>query len=407
MIEGEINMDKPVAAIEFSSKSLKLVVGYELDGKIYVLYALNKPYGHVVEAGNILDKNAIISSLNSIKQFADPSAKLKVSISEALLALPPYGLEIFQTKQVTTVISEEFKIGTLDIRNIYALIRNGANPLNNELIDVAPERYILDQGRVFANPPIGESSNTLTVDVKVHTLPKRISGSYQQALIESGINLKRATIAPFAACELLGTYEEVPNSYVLVDIGSNIVTVSLIGEKALYASRFFEWGGDHITDRIVEKFNINEADAEKIKHMYGLDKREMNFKAPVCSTDDGSGNEVKHYSDELTAIIKGELDIFTKELNSALDNLLDGYDKNYKALPMVLVGGGSQLNGLVEYLEPKVPSEKVIVVTPKTLGARNPTYLNCLGMILVNSKYPSIYDEMHPRITPVTRDNDK
>ena len=135
-------MEKPVAAIKFSSKSLKLVIGYELEGKIYVLYALNKPYGHIIEAGNILDRSSVISSLNSIKHFSDPLAKLKISISEALFALPPYGLEIFQTKQVTTVISEESKIGELDIKNIYALIRNGANPLNNDLIDVAPEKYI-------------------------------------------------------------------------------------------------------------------------------------------------------------------------------------------------------------------------------------------------------------------------
>ena len=397
-------MEKPVAAIEFSSKSLKLVIGYELEGKIYVLYALNKPYGHIIEAGNILDRSSVISSLNSIKHFSDPLAKLKISISEALFALPPYGLEIFQTKQVTTVISEESKIGELDIKNIYALIRNGANPLNNDLIDVAPERYILDQGRVFANPPIGESRNTLTVDAKVHTLPKRISQSYQQTLMDSGINLKRSTIAPFAACELLGTYDDIPNHYILVDIGSNITTISLVGDKSLYASRFFEWGGDHITDRIVEKFNINESDAEKIKHMYGLDKREMNFKAPVCTTDDGNGNEVKHYNDELNVIIKSELDVFTKELNGALDHMLDGYDKSYKALPMILIGGGSLLNGLVEYLEPKVPSESLKVVVPNNLGARNPTYFNCLGMILVNSKYPNVYDEAHPRIAPVTRD---
>ena len=30
-------MDKPVAAIELSSRSLKLVVGYELEGKVYVI----------------------------------------------------------------------------------------------------------------------------------------------------------------------------------------------------------------------------------------------------------------------------------------------------------------------------------------------------------------------------------
>ena len=397
-------MEKPVAAIEFSSKSMKLVVGYELEGKVYALYALTKPYGHLVEAGKILDPGTIIKCLSEIKAFSDPSARLKISISEALLSLPPFGLGVYQTNQVTTVISDEAKIGELEIKNIYALIRNGAINLNNELIDVAPEKYILDQGRVFSRPPIGETSSTLTVHGKVHTLPKRIADAYQQTLMGAGISVKRSMVAPFAACELLATYDDVPGDYILVDIGSNMTTVSLIGEKALYSSRFFEWGGDHITDRIVERFNINEADAEKVKITYGLDKRVMNFKAPVCTTDDGNGNEVKHYNDELNDIIKSELDVFTRELNSALDNLLENYDKTFKSMPMVLVGGGSQLNGFKEYLEPKVPSETVTVIRPRTLGARNPTFTNCLGMILAYAKYPSLYDENHPRIAPVTRD---
>ena len=400
-------MEKTVAAIEFGSKKLKLVLGYELDGKVYVLYALTKSYGHIVEAGSITDQAKLAQAINEVRQFADPSVKLKVSVSEALMCLPPYGLEIFDTKQVTTVISEEYKIGSIDIKNIYSLIKNGALPLENQLIDVAPQRYILDQGRSFLRPPLNETSNTLTVIAKVHTLPKRIGGEYKAAMTAGGLNIKRSVVAPLAACELLSTYEDVPNDYILVDIGSNITTVSLVGEKELYGSRFFEWGGDRITERIIESFNINEIDAEKYKIMYGIDKREMNFKAPICTTDDGEGNEIKHYSDELNTIIKGELDIFLKDLNSALDDLLKPYDSRSKQLPMILIGGGSQLNGLIDYIEPKLQNETVRAIAPRSLGARNPTFTNCLGMILANSKYPNVYDETHPRVGPLTREEKK
>ena len=217
------------------------------------------------------------------------------------------------------------------------------------------------------------------------------------------MNFKRFTIAPYAACELLGTYEDVPSDYILVDIGSHMTTVSLIGAKALYASRFFEWGGDRITDRIIEKFNINETEAEKVKVTYGLDKREMNFKAPVCTSDDGNGNEIKHYNDELNAIIKAELEVFVKELLSAQDNLLEGYDN----LPMIFIGGGAMLNGFKDFVEPKVPNDTVDIIVPRSLGARNPTFLNCLGMILVNAKYPNINDDSQTRVPPIQRDAER
>ena len=400
-------MEKYVAAIEFGSKKIKLVVGYELDGKVYVLYALTKPYGHIVEAGSVTNQQKLAQAIADVRKFSDPSAKLKVSISEALLCLPPFGLEIFETKQVTTVISDEAKIGNLDIKNIYSLIKNGALPLENQLIDVAPQRYVLDQGRSFLKPPLNETSSTLTVFAKVHTLPKRISGEFKAAMTAGGLNIKRSVVAPFAASELLSTYEDIPSDYILVDIGSNITTVSLVGDKELYASRFFEWGGDRITERIVESFNINEADAEKYKITYGIDKREMNFKAPICITDDGEGNEVKHYTDELNAIIKNELDLFVKQLNGAIDELLKPYDSSSKALPMILIGGGSRLNGLIEFVEPKVQSETVRAVAPRSLGARNPTFTNCLGMIIANSRYPNVYDETHPRVGQLQREPNK
>ena len=141
--------------------------------------------------------------------------------------------------------------------------------------------------------------------------------------------------------------------------------------------------------------------------MYGIDYREMNFKAPICTTDDGNGQEVHHFNDELNTIIKGELDVFVKYLNDAVNDIVAQHDKSYRNFPMLLIGGGSQLNGLVPYITPKVLSETVQVVAPQSLGARNPTFFNCLGSILTHSKYLNLNDEAHPRVGQVTRNQSK
>ena len=397
-------MEKPIAAIELGSKKLKLVVGYEIDGKVYVLYTLVKPYGHAIEGGNFVDANRVSQTIASVREFTDPAAKLKLNISDVILCIPPYGLGVYQTRQVTTVVTEDSKISNLDIKNIYALIRNSAYPLNDKaLVDVIPESFTLDQGRIFARPPMGEVSSTLTVSAKVQTLPKELVDNYQTVLSNGGMVSRRNVIASLAAAELVSSYEGMPNSYILVDIGSNTTTVSFVGNNALYGSTHFNWGGDNITEKIIESFNINEADAEKYKIMYGIDNREMNFKAPICVTDDGTGVEVHHMNDELNAIIKGELDIFVRYLNEAVDQVVSQHDRTYRSFPMLLIGGGAQLNGLVEYITPKVLSETVTVVTPKTLGARNPTFFNCLGMLLTHAKYLNLNDEAHPKVGQVTR----
>ena len=398
-------MEKPVAAVEFGSKKMKLVVGYELDGQVYVIYSLSKPYGHIIENGEIIDPTRIIQSMKEIRNFSDPSAQLKLNIGEVLLALPPFGLKIYTNQQITTAVGEDGKISVTDIRNVHNLIRNSFINNGNALVDIVPVFYELNQGRRFINPPIGESSSIVKIGAMVHTLPKRIPEMYGSVVTPAGINIKRNIVAPYGASVLLASYPDIPTNYILVDIGAMITTVSLVGEKRLYGSTYFSWGGDKITARIVEQFNISEAEAEKYKITYGIDTREMNFKAPVCRSIDEEGRETKHYTDELNDIIKSELATFVKDLTASIDELLKEYNIQTRALPMILVGGGAQLNGLKEFVEPKVQSESVQVIIPRNLGARDGTYTNLLGLILANVKNPSVYDESHPHIGQVTRDD--
>ena len=401
-------MEKPIAAVEFGSKKIKLIVGYELQGQVYVIYAFTRPYGYAIEGGNFVDPTKVVEAVKEISKFTDESAKLKLSISEACLCLPPFGLEIYQSHQMSAVIGEEGKVDKIDIRNVYTLIRNAVTSgIQNELIDIIPEVYTLDEGRSFARPPFGVVSSSLSIDAKVHTLPKAIEANYTRVLNDGGINVKRLFVAPYAASQLIAADESMPSDYLLVDIGSNSTTISLIGQKALYDSRFFDWGGDRITEKIIQSFNINEADAEKYKITYGIDKREMNFKAPVCTTTDDEGNKIKHYTDELNTIIKSELDVFVKDLTTAMNDMLAPYDPSFKQLPLVLVGGGSRLNGLIDYILPKLPNDTAVCWLPKNLGARDATFVNCLGMILANAKNMSVYDESHPRVGKVTRDEKK
>ena len=398
-------MEKPVAAVEFGSKKMKLVVGYELEGQVYVIYSLVRPYGSIIENGEIIDPTKIVQSMKEIKNFSDPSVQLKLNIGEVLVALPPYGLQVGTDQQFTAVSSEDGLVTKTDIRNVHMMIRNSrVLPPGSVLVDIVPIFYELNQGRRFINPPLGEASSIVRVGAMTHTLPKRIPDAYNAVVTPAGINVKRNIVASYGASTLLGSYNDIPSSYILVDIGATMTTVSLVGEKRLYGSTYFSWGGDSITERIIEKFNISESDAEKYKITYGIDNRVMNFKAPVCRSLDGEGSEVKHYTDELNLIIKDELTTFVKDLDGALNELLKEYDSTYRGLPMILIGGGAQLNGLKEFIEPKVPSEYVRVVTPNNLGARDATFTNVLGLILANQKNPSVYDELHPRVGQVTRD---
>ena len=159
-------MDKTVAAIELTSNQIKLVVGYELDGQIYVLYTLSKPIKDLIQNGKVVDQIALAKEISNIVDIYDGQAKLKIKIQEILLILPSSGLEIYQSNDTTTVLSEEHKVSHTDIVNLYTIIRNGKLPGNNILIDIVPNSFILGQ---FKNSEVMYKSLSNILEITILT----------------------------------------------------------------------------------------------------------------------------------------------------------------------------------------------------------------------------------------------
>lgn len=397
-------MKDTITAIELGSKKLKVVIGYELNGKVYSVYTLAKPYGQLTQEDGFFDFQRLVESVVSIKEINDTKANFNYSITECIAALPPDGLEIFQSKQRTTIVSELGKISPIDIKNLYSLIKNSCNKSNNVLVDIVPESYQLDGNRIIKGSPIGEASSGLVLNAKVHISPDRIYKNYYKVFENAHVDVKRVVCGPLSAVEYLSTLDDLPPTYLLIDIGSDKSSISLVGKGSLYGVKSFNWGGDNLTKAIAVKFNLSLEDAEKYKRIYGIDTREMNFRAPICTNTTAENGTVRYYKEDLNEIIYKGLDEFVAQLALARNALLERQNPDLHKLPIILVGGGSQLKGLVQYLSEKVESSEIKVVTPNVIGARDATFTNCLGMILVAKKYMSMNEDIHLRASNMSRD---
>lgn len=398
-------MKENVFAIEISHKFIKVVNGFSNGKQVYINYCKKIPLDHYLENGMIIDKEMLVKELNKIRSINDQQLHFSASVNDAILVLPPYGLEAYRTSQFTSVISPEKIIEETDVRNLYSIIRNKKLPVNNDLIEIIPEYFQIESGKKYALPPIGTVSSSITGYVKVHSLPNKINVAFSDALTSSGIDIYRKTVSSFAAVELLSTYEETPDHYFLIDVGGESTTVSLVGNKQLIATRSFSFGGDNITDAIVQTFNINVNEAEKIKTLYGLDKREMKFDYPVVSKS-GEDGMITHNIKELNGVIESSLEDFYKSLNIVIEQLALAYNvQEYSKLPILLIGGGSKLRGFTNYLKDKTGNPNINLVSPKTIGARDPSMFSVLGAIYINHRYPNLGDEAYHQIVSVSRED--
>ena len=395
-----VSMKNCVNVIEISHKFLKLVVGNYFNGKVSVRYVKKIPISGLIENGRIKDKEGLIAQISKLNPIEDESFEMNKLIDEAVVVLPPYGLEIYNTTQLTSVISRERIIGYQDIVNIYSIISNKKLPVDNELIDIIPQTFTIDSGEKYAVAPIGKASRSIDVSANVFTLPKSVNNDYSEVFERAGIKIAHKVVSTFALSELLRTYDGIPNDYFLIDMGANSTSVSLVGQNLLLGSRSFAYGGENITERIVECFNINENEAEKVKKLYGYDTREMKFAYPICKSGDK-----EHFGKELNEIIAESLDQFISHAKAAMDQLATTYKVGeVENVPLLLVGGAAKLHGLLEYLKAKMGRDNIEVVTPTTLGARDLSLFTSLGAIIVHIKHPGIVEDINSSSTPVNRE---
>ena len=394
-------MKSRITVIELSNRFVKVVIGsVDQDNNIALHYVKKVPIKHFIENGNIIDKENLLATLAKINPINDEEYNIHELIDDAVIILPPYGLEIYGTSQITSVISKERVIGNQDIINIYSIISNKKLPVDNNLIDTIPELFQIDSGEKYAVAPVGKFSRSISVVAKVHTLPKRIDNGYSEIISSSGINIAHKVVSPYAISELFATYKDLPRDYFLIDIGAYSTSVSLVSATRLLATRSFAWGGDTITERIIECFNINEKEADHIKTLYGYDTRKMNFLYPICE-----GAETKRYREDLNEIIAESLDKFVGLATVSIEQLALAYKvETYKTLPLLITGGGSKLHGLLDYLKNKFGQAEIKIVNPRTLGARDPSLSSCLGALLVHHNHPGVVEDINTATSTVSRE---
>jgi len=401
-------MDKPLACLEITNDSIKLLIGYELNNQPVVLYSKEKDITGIVKDGAIADMPGLVKALGDFHNIADDVAKLKINISEICLVLPPLGLQVFQNNKTTNVVSPDGLIAKIDIANVISLVNKEAVPNGNEIVDIIPDEFVLDKGQRFVNPPIGEKSNSLTIRAKVHSLPHRIAYEYRSALNQANFRIKKSCVATYCYSELFRSYKDMPQSYVLIDIGSHITTVSLIGASAPYSSLYFPKGGDDLTQDIADGFVVSFEDAKKLKESFGYDERKISFDPLIASGADSSGTKTDYYQKDLNQLILDFYEDYQSLLMNAINQLLGAYGSRFDTLPIVLTGGASKLNGLVQLLQKSCPKREIHYVVPRSIGARDPRYASLLGLILASGRYKgSLEDNYHGVITVSRQGKDK
>jgi cell division protein FtsA len=397
---------KNTRCLEITSDYAKFAVGYMLNNQPVLVYYVKKPLTDCLVKGEIANPDSISKVIAQFLKIEDESVQLKISSTSVSIVVPPLGFQVYQNNKVTNVIASNGLIDKIDISNVMSLVKKEPVPNGNIIVDIVPDAFVLANGKPFGNPPLGEKSDSLSVEAKVHTLPENLLNEYRQVAEQAGFRIKRACIATYCASQLIACDKSMPFNYLYIDIGAHLTTVSLIGKCAPFGSLFFAEGGDELSKRIAEEFHISFKDANALKEKYGYDSRLQKRPLPLAKSVDEDGKEVTYYQRDLNSVIENYFDRYDSYLSNAIQTLSTRKMLNDSALslPLVFGGGGSLLYGIDKLLVRSTGKRKAIYYVPSVMGARDPGAINILGLIAAEGAYRGTLEDDYHGVSTLSRD---
>lgn len=393
-------MDIKISTLEISASAVKLVVGYELEGSPYVLYANKVALSQAISAGEIVAPDQVINAIKVLA--ADAREALGETISEVVLALPTIDFEVFRGTQTTNTLSN--KIDRIDIKNIMALFRKNRVDPNKVIVAILPQVFKTDSDQVYRLLPLGEVSNTLTVEAFLHVLPIWIYNSYIETVQKAGLKVRKVYPDKYALTELLNSPATATNTYFLVDFGAKQTSITFVSNHNLYFSRIINEGSDDLTYLLAQKYGLELKEADRLKIDFGLDHRNVSVNFPLATGIGERGEEIKVFLSDIYSTCQTFLNSHLQKVLSEIK--IVGKSQNMPNLniyPLLFVGGGSTIYNYEEIIGSDRSFPDKYIVKLDTIGARDLTYAVNLGLIKAYSKYAQDIGDEKASIGTLTR----
>lgn len=270
----------------------------------------NFPRG-IIKAGEIVKQKEFVKI---IKDFVSNNNK-KIKTKNVIASLPEEKSYI-QTIKMPKMSVEELKT---------AIVFEAEN-----YIPMAIENVYLDA------EIIGDSKEKDYMDVLIAALPKATVDPYFSSLKEAGLNPIVLEIESLAVSRSLLKDEKRPViPTLLVDFGENKTSFIIYANNSVLFTSSFAISSARITDDIIRILEVSPSRAEKIKVTKGISKnQDKKVKTVILKEIEKLSYQIKRHSDYYT------------------NHDFKGRGKKTKdeIKRLVITGGGSRLNGLVDYL---------------------------------------------------------
>ena len=288
-----------------------------------------------LKKGKIINEDEIILSLAKTIKDAEDETNLK--INSAYVTIPGKYVTIVQNSITKEAKDKYAGISVRDVQNAIIQVKDIEIPDGKTLIDVVPDKIVLDNGTVVSDP-VGNLSSSFTISAQVILAEKDYARQLHNIFKKAGLEIDGIVPITLAERNLILDTNELHDNVMLLDIGAGNTDIGVFEGSTFLYTNSIPLGGDNITNDIALVLNISEEEADKLKRQYGLALKSFidNDNDIILNTckDNSKSKIIK--SSELIEIIEARIE----EIFTIINRDITNHNLKQKINNVILTGQG-------------------------------------------------------------------
>jgi cell division protein FtsA len=287
------------------------------------------------------------------------------------------------SRGVVSVMGKHKEIAREDIERVIEASKSINIPTELELLHVIPREFVVD-GQDGIHDPLGMTATRLEANVHIVTGARTHNQNILTCVNKAGIAVQELVLEQLAAAEAVLTQDEREMGVLLMDIGGGTTDYAVFLEGNVVHTNVLPVGAGHFTSDISVVLRTPMEDAERIKRRHGCALTSMVLADDPIEVPTVGGRAPKILSrQELTGILEPRAAEIAKLVYRDLEKV--GLEKEIRS-GVVLVGGGAEMEGMVEMVE-QVFDQSARKGVPQALGGladtvNGPEWAAATGLLL-------------------------
>ncbi len=359
-------------SIDMGSDTIKIVVCELLQNKLNLLSASSYP-SNGIKRGLIVDQERALSSLRAA--INDVEAMLGITINKAITNVPSDFASYTMVKGEMTFNEDNYAISRDNVLEVLQRAMSTLKSANKEMVTIIPIDYMVDD-KLGIKDPVGLVGKHLVVRAMLASVPKKNIYTTVQLLEQLGIEVVDISLSNIGDFYAFRNKSYNNKLGAIINIGSDITTVSLYNRGIIIKSSIINMGGKSIDNDIAYMYKVDINVARKLKHNFALAHIKGAKKNDIFKAKNTMQENIKISQLAVSQIVQSR---FEEILNLAKKEISD---LTSRQIDYIIITGGTSNMEDIEYVANDIFDENLSIGSIRVLGIRNNKYSSCIGNIV-------------------------